>query len=146
MVTDTGSASAASARPGLLLAFKVVAGIFAALILVQAFLAGRGWFVDFDLIDVHGTVGMVAWWVALVQAVLAFVVLGRAGLRSPLAWMAVALLVLTTVQLGLGMASEDSATAAWHIPSGVLLFGVATAFTATLFRLPARTNQAIGSA
>ena len=129
------------ARPALLPILKGVAWLFTALILVQAILAGRGWFVDLDLIDVHGTVGMLVWLVALVQAVLAAVVFGRATLRSPLALMAGALLVLTTVQLGLGMASDENAdAAALHIPNGVLIFGLATAYSSLLVRLPGRSE------
>lgn len=131
------------ARPGLLTALKIVAGLFAALILLQAFLAGRGWFLDFDLIDVHGTVGMVVWLVALLQAGLAVAVFGQAGLRSPLTLLSAAILVLVTVQLMLGFASEESASAAaWHIPNGVLIFGMATGYDTLVFRLGRSSVQA----
>ena len=136
MIVNQTDAASSVARPGLLLALKFVAGLFAALILVQAFLAGRGWFLDVDLIDVHGTVGMVVWLVALLQVALAAVVVGRAGLLGQLVLLPAALLVLTTVQLALGFASEESATAAaWHIPNGVLIFGMATVNSTLVFRL-----------
>ena len=127
------------ARSTLVPALKGVAGLFAAPMLVQAFLAGRGWFLDFDLIDVHGTVGTVIWLVALLQVALAFAVFGPAGLRAPATLLAAATLVLVTVQLMLGFAGRDSATAAaWHVPNGVLIFGLATAYGTIVVRLPGR--------
>ena len=125
------------ARPSLVLALKVVAGLFAALMLVQAYLAGQGLFeAEPDLIDVHGTVGMVVWLVALLQVGLAVAVFGQAGLRSPVTILSAVIFVLVTVQLMLGFASEDnSAAAAWHIPTGVLIFGMATANNTMVFRL-----------
>jgi hypothetical protein len=124
------------ARPSLVLPLKVVAGLFAALMLVQAFLAGQGIFEDPDFIDVHRTVGMVVWLVALLQVGLAVAVFGQAGLRSPVTILSAVIFVLVTVQLMLGFASEDNtAAAAWHIPTGVLIFGMATANNTMVFRL-----------
>jgi hypothetical protein len=120
-------------RPGLLMATKVVAVLYAALVLVQAVLAGRGWFKDFDLIDTHGQIGQGLFLVAVVQAALAFLVFGA---RSWLSIASAALLVLTAIQLSLGMASEDSSTAAsLHIPNGVLIFGLATVFATSVVRV-----------
>jgi hypothetical protein len=124
------------ARPGLLPALKVVAWLFVALVLVQALLAGRGWFIDADLLDVHRSVGMVVIVVAVVQAALAFAVFGWGRAGRPIVLAGAALLVLTVIQFALGMASDDSASAAaWHIPNGVLIFGLATATTSMLVRV-----------
>src|SRR5262249_45678317 len=123
-------------RPGLLPALKIVAGLFVALVLVQALLGGRGWFVDADLLDVHRGVGMVVLLVALVQAALAFAVFGWRRAGRPFVLAGAALFVLTVIQFALGMASDDSASAAaWHIPNGVLIFGLATATTSLLLRV-----------
>ena len=132
-MTESRTATAADLkRPGLLTATKVVAVLYAALVLLQAFIAGRGWFKDFDLIDTHGQIGMGVFVVAIVQAVLAFLVFGS---RSWLAIVSAVLAVLTAVQLSLGFASEDSSTAAsLHIPNGVLIFGLATVFAMGVVR------------
>jgi hypothetical protein len=129
------------ARPALLPILKGVAWLFTALILVQAILAGRGWFVDLDLIDVHGAVGMVVWLIALVQVGLAVAIIGWSGLRGPVALVPLALVVLVTVQLALGMAGDESANAAaLHVPNGVLIFGLSTVLVSLLARLPGRTG------
>jgi hypothetical protein len=120
-------------RPGMLTAMKVAAALFAALVLLQAIIAGRGWFEDFDLIKTHGQIGSGVLLVAIVQAVLAFMVFGT---RSRLALVSAALVVLTAIQLSLGYSSRDSSTAAsLHIPNGVLIFGIATAFTSSVLRV-----------
>lgn len=123
-------------RPGLLPLLKGVAGLFAALVLVQALLAGQGWFVDRDLIAVHGGVGGAVLLVAALQVMLALLVGAPAGSRRPLALLTSAVLFLVVIQYFLGFASRESATAAaWHVPNGVLIFGLATATTALIFRL-----------
>jgi hypothetical protein len=120
-------------RPGWLTAMKIVAGLFAALVLLQAIIAGRGWFKDFDLIKTHGQIGSGVLLVAIVQAVLAFAVFGS---RSRPAIVSAVLVVLTAVQLSLGYSGKDNSTAAsLHIPNGVLIFGIATAFTSSVLRI-----------
>lgn len=123
-------------RPGLLPVFKGTVALFAALVLVQAFLAGRGWFLDFDLIDIHGLVANAVFLVALLQAALAVAIVGRAGWRNPILLVSLTILPLVVVQIGLGFAGRDSANAAaWHIPNGVLIFGLATANSSMILRL-----------
>lgn len=132
MPTDRGAAGFPVARPGLLPVFKGVVALFTALVLVQAVLAGRGWFVDFSLIELHGNVGNAVFLVAVVQVALAFG-LGARGLILPLG---VVILLLVIAQTGLGYAGRDSAAAAaWHIPNGVLIFGLLTAYSTMVFRL-----------
>ena len=137
MTTADGSATApAVARPGLLPVLKVVAGLFAALVLAQALLAGRGWFLDRDLIEVHGYVGQAVALVAVLQAALVFAAVGPVGGRAPIVVLSVAILLLVFVQIGLGYAGRESAdAAAWHVPNGVLIFGLSTANSAMVFRL-----------
>jgi hypothetical protein len=116
--TQTGNVN----RSNLVLAMKIVAVLYAALVLVQAIIAGRGWFKDFDLIKTHGDIGMGVFVVAIVQVVLAFMVFGP---RSSLTLGFVLVLILTGAQLGLGFASDENSTAAsLHIPNGVLIFGL----------------------
>jgi len=126
----------AGGRPGLLTATKVVAVLYVALVLLQAILAGRGWFKDFDLIETHGQIGSVVFLVAIGQAVLAFMVFGS---RSWLSIASAVLVVLTAIQLGLGYSStggSGNATAAsLHIPNGVLIFGIASAIASTVVRV-----------
>lgn len=102
-------------------AYPLLAAAVAILVLVQAILAGRALFGSWS-ITVHGAVGNATFALAVVLAIVAGV--GRAG-RQALA-VAVAVGVVLTAQIGLGYAGRDSAeAAAWHIPNGVLAFGLA---------------------
>ena len=124
------------ARPQFLPMLKVSAGLFAGLVLVQALLAGRGWFRDRDLIAIHGGVGALVVLVAISQVVLTLLVGAPAHLRRSLGLCSAALLVLVVVQYALGFATRTSAeAAAWHVPNGVLLFGLAVINCMLIFRL-----------
>jgi len=102
-------------------AYAPLAIVVAVLVLVQAVLAGRALFGSWS-ITVHGVVGNATFALAAVLAVVAAVT--RAG-RHAVA-VAVALAVVLTAQIGLGYAGRDSVdAAAWHIPNGVLAFGLA---------------------
>lgn len=102
-------------------AYAPLAAVVALLVLVQAVLAGRALFGSWS-ITVHGVVGNGTFALA---AALAFVAgVGRAGRHA--VGVAVALAMVLTVQIGLGYAGRDSVeAAAWHIPNGVLAFGLA---------------------
>jgi len=102
-------------------AYAPLAIVVAGLVLVQAVLAGRALFGSWS-ITVHGVVGNATFALAAVLAVVAAVT--RAG-RHAVA-VAVALAIVLTAQIGLGYAGRDSVeAAAWHIPNGVLAFGLA---------------------
>jgi hypothetical protein len=102
-----------------------VSGLSAALVLLQAFLAGRGWFKNPDFIDIHEVVANVVFLVVLAQAVLAALVARRGQRGWAMFGMNAALVVLVVAQIGLGYAGRESGeAAAWHIPNGVLLFGL----------------------
>ena len=121
--------------------FRWVAALTALLVLVQAALAGRGLFVDFDLIEVHGWVGNATFLVAAAQVALAVAGYGRRSLSRVELGLSALLLVLVVAQLGLGYAGRESAGAAsWHVPNGVLIFGVATALL-TLGLGPGRSSR-----
>jgi hypothetical protein len=101
-----------------------------ALILVQAILAGRGWFIDHDFIDIHGVVADVVVLVAIAQVAIAFLAVRRRQATRTLFGLSLAILVLVVVQLGLGHGGRDSGTAAsLHVPNGVLIFGLSVATT-----------------
>ena len=102
-------------------AYAPLAAVVALLVLVQAVLAGRSLFGSWS-ITVHGVVGNATFALAAGLAVVAGV--SRAG-RHALG-VAVALALVLTAQIGLGYAGRDSIeAAAWHVPNGVLAFGLA---------------------
>lgn len=102
---------------------RAAAHVLATLVLVQAVIAGRSnrLFGSWD-IAVHEIVGNLVFLVALVGLILAVLARqGRAGIVG-----AAVLLVLVTTQVGLGYAGRTSGeAAAWHIPNGVAIFGLA---------------------
>lgn len=92
-----------------------------ALIMVQAVLAGRSLFGTAS-ITVHGALGNVTF--AAVLATIATAVIGRLGRQAVV--VAVVLALVVTAQVGLGYAGREiTDAAAWHIPNGVLAFGLA---------------------
>jgi hypothetical protein len=126
-------------RPQWLTAYQVVSGLTAALVLIMAVLAGRGWFIDFDLINVHGVIGNIVFLFVLAQTALAFGIGLPRSLRNQLLVINVVLLVLVIAQIGLGYtATSDKGSAeaaAWHIPNGVLIFGLVIYHLALVTRL-----------
>jgi hypothetical protein len=115
-------------RPNLLPVFRGTAILLAVLVLVQALLAGRGWFHDYGLIETHGIIGNVTFLVAVATAVLAYMVGVPGGLGKQLIGLSGVLVVLVIIQTGLGYGGRTNAEAAsWHIPNGVLIFGLTSA-------------------
>lgn len=111
-------------------ALAISSAIMTALVLVQAILAGRGWFINHDFIDIHGVVADIVVLAAIAQVVLAFLAVRRRQAGRMLFGLSLAILVLVVVQLGLGHAGRESGTAAsLHIPNGVLIFGLSVATT-----------------
>nr|MDQ3043553.1 hypothetical protein [Chloroflexota bacterium] len=51
--------------------YRWMAALFVVIVLVQAFLGGRGFFVDPDTLDIHGRIGDAAVLYALVHLILA---------------------------------------------------------------------------
>lgn len=100
---------------------SVVPAVIAGLILVQAFIAGRHLFGEWG-ITAHGIIGNVVFTLGVV--VLALSLVGPR--RTAMVAAAAALVVLLTAQIGLGYVGRTSLeAAAWHVPNGVLTFGLA---------------------
>ena len=134
-VTD---ASTSPTRRGLLLAYRVLAGLSAFLVLVLAVIAGRSdrLFGTWD-IEIHGIVGNVVFTLAVVMVVLSFLT----QTRGVVVGHAVAFAALTFAQVGLGYVGRETVeAAAWHIPNGVLLMGLAVAHLTLI--LPGRATTA----
>jgi hypothetical protein len=125
-------------RPQLVPYYRIAAILMVALVLVQAFLAGRGWFVDPDYIDVHEVVANLVLLLALALVGLAIALGAPATWRIALIAPNVVLVVLVVAQIGLGYGGrESSEAAAWHIPNGVLIFGLSVFILSLLPRLRA---------
>ena len=113
----------APARPGLTLAHRLVVVALPVLVLLQATLAGQHLFEGSDVITLHGILGNVSFALTVVGVGLTLVVRRQDGVAFGLA---VALVALTFSQVGLGYVGRDTtAAAAWHIPLGVTIFGLA---------------------
>lgn len=104
------------------LGFRLAGIATTVLIVIQAMLAGRSFFLGADLIEIHGFVGNITFIAALV--LLGCALAGQRDRRLDRFDLGVSALVvlLIIVQLGLGYSGRDNATAAaWHWPNGVLI-------------------------
>jgi hypothetical protein len=100
-----------------------IAATIAGLIVVMAAIAGRSerLFGPWD-IALHGVLGNIVFTLALVAVVLAFVARASTAARVT----SVAFLLLAFAQVGLGYVGRETLdAAAWHVPNGVLLMGLA---------------------
>ncbi len=102
--------------------------VFAMAILFQAVFASVGLFENEPrLVDIHRELGNTLPLLALVQAVLAFLLFRRGAVGKAELWIGIALVPVVMVQLSMGYETSDSSTAlAIHIPFGVLLMGLTT--------------------
>lgn len=118
------STSSVASRLKLLSGYRSLTHLLGLLILVQAVLAGNSNVLPYDGeldIFIHGMVGNVSFLVATIALVLALVA------RAPKGAIIVSgvIVVLLIAQIGLGYSAESARGAgAWHIPLGVLLFGL----------------------
>ncbi|MBA3336250.1 MAG: hypothetical protein H0T49_01640 [Chloroflexia bacterium] len=142
MAIGQANAEPVAARGGTVaLIYRWMAAVFVVLVLIQAFLGGRGFFIDPDTLNVHGRVGDASFLYALIHLILAGVGAVRGGIGRTSVILSAILLVLVFVQLNLGYSSEDSNTAAaWHLPNGVLIFGLTVA---NAMRLWARQERGV---
>jgi len=94
--------------------------VLAVLVVVQAAMAGQFLFGDGG-ISIHGVLGNIGFAVAAATAVAALLA-RRAVLESVVGG---AVVVAMTAQLGLGYSARSALEpAAWHIPLGVIVFGL----------------------
>ena len=129
-------------RDALVRPFQILTALTLVLVMIQAVLAGRGWYLSPDLIEVHGWIGNITFLAVIAQVglVLAIGIPGSLGRKLLILTAVVAVLVMA--QTGLGYSGRDSADAAsWHIPNGVLIFGLAVAVAALASQL--RTGDSV---
>ena len=118
-------------RSSLLALYRILTVISVGLVLVLAVIAGSSstLFGTWD-IEVHGYVGNLVFLLAAVMVVLSFLT----QTRGVVVGVAVAFAGLTFVQIGLWYVGRETLeAAAWHVPNGVLLMGIATAHAALVW-------------
>lgn len=131
----TTMAEGVAARPMFVQWLRIVAPLVTLLVLIQAFFAGRGMFINTSQLDIHGGIGNATFLVVLVQTVLVFLAGFRGRARTVMVSVSVLMLILVIVQLGLGYSGRDSSqAAAWHVPNGVLIFGLTIGMTSLISR------------
>jgi hypothetical protein len=136
VTAPTTTAPPTGSRSGLLLTYRILAGLSVVLVLVMAVLAGRSSrLFGTGNIEVHGYLGELLFAVAAVMVVLSFMT----QTRGVVVGHAVAFAALCFAQIGLGFVGRDTLeAAAWHIPNGVLLMGLAVAHLTLI--LPGRSD------
>lgn len=130
-----GAVASPASDGSLRAAYRALAILAALLVLVQAVLVGQGLYGgDLGLIGVHGWVGNAGFLVVIGLLVVAFIGRLRGGFGTGDVLLSGVLLLLMVAQLGLGYSGRRSTFAAsWHIPNGVLIFGVLAAILALAF-------------
>ena len=94
-------------RPNLVPAYRIAAILMVAIVLLQAFLAGRGWFDDHDYFDIHEMVANLIMLNALALLGLAIAIGAPAAWRNVFLAPHVLLVVLVVAQIALGYSLED---------------------------------------
>lgn len=108
-------------RAGLAIAHRTLVIVIPLIVLVQAAIAGQHLF-EGSSISVHGILGNITFALTVIGVVLAVV----RRLAASAFFVSVALAALTFAQIGLGYVGRETSTAAaWHIPVGVTIFGLA---------------------
>jgi hypothetical protein len=103
-------------------AHQALAWLLPVLVLVQAALAGQHLF-EGGAISLHGLLGNLTFALTLVGVGLAL----ACRCDGVVFGVATALVALSFAQVGLGYVGREAlAAAAWHIPNGVAIFGLAT--------------------
>ena len=113
-------------RPNLVPIFRWLTILTAGLVLIQAFFAGRGLWLNRTFIDYHEILANVLFIVVVAQLGLTLVIGIPGGPGKRLLGLNAALVILMLVQTGLGYSGRTELEArAFHIPLGVLIFGLA---------------------
>jgi hypothetical protein len=116
------------------LGYRWLAALFAALVVIQAFLGTRGVFADPDLITMHEMLANAMFLMILAQSVLSWMLYSRKAISAAEVGSNAALVLLTSAQIGLGYSTRGDSfvtTVSLHIPLGVLLMGL-TCVVATM--------------
>ena len=115
-------------RPNLVPIYRWLVTLTSGLVLLQAIFAGRGLWLNRHFIDYHEILANGLFLIAIAQLgmTLAIGIPGTLGKR--LMWLNAVLVLLILVQTGLGYSGRTELEArAWHIPLGVLIFGLTVA-------------------
>ena len=131
-------------KPNLLSPYVWLSLLTLLLVLLQAILAGQGWFEDRDYFDIHEMVANIIFLVVVVQLVLTALLKIQGPIGRTLLIMNGVLLVLVIVQIGLGYAYTEGETdqaGAWHIPLGMVIFGLSGAIQGMARRLQAEAGR-----
>ena len=135
----------AGATGTLLTAIRWIASIVTVLIVVMAFLAGRGFFDGQpNLITGHGHLGNGIFMLVAIQIVLAFLLFQKGVVGRNILILNGVIMVLLFAQIGLGYAgsrNHNGAAVAWHLPNGVLLMGASTVNAVLLWARNAAANR-----
>jgi hypothetical protein len=116
------------------LGYRWLAALFAALVVIQAFLGTRGVFADPDLITMHEMLANAMFLMIVAQTVLSWMLYFRKAISAAEVGINAALVLLTSAQIGLGYSTRGDSfvtTVSLHIPLGVLLMGI-TCVVATM--------------
>lgn len=132
-----GGGTNAVDKPNLLSPYRWLTLLTTLLVLLQAVLAGQGLFDDPDMFDFHEIVADILLLAIIVQLILTWMLKIKGRVGKQLLIMNGILLVLTVVQIALGYQESAQATA-WHVPNGVLLFGLAGTIHSMVGRLRER--------
>lgn len=129
------SQQAQRSRSGvIILGYRWLAALFAALVVIQAFLGTRGVFADPDLITMHEMLANAMFLMIVVQTVLSWMLYSHKAVSGAEVGINAALVLLTSAQIGLGYSTRGDSfvtTVSLHIPLGVLLMGL-TCVVATM--------------
>ena len=118
-------------RPNLAPIYRWLVMLTSALVLLQAVLAGRYLWINPDFLNYHEILANALFLVVVVQAGMTFAMGIPGSLGKRLLWLNVALAIAVVVQIGLGYSGKtDREAASWHIPLGVLIFGLTVAIAA----------------
>ncbi len=124
-----------SSSGSVLLGYRWLASLFAALVVVQAFLGSQGFFkAEEGLITGHEMLANAMFLMIVVQTVLSWMLYSRKVIGAREVGFNAVLVVLTIAQIGLGYSTRGDSfatTVSLHIPTGVLLMGV-TCVVATM--------------
>lgn len=124
MATGEESASRPARSNNLVTALKGIAGLHAALVLLQAVFAGNFMGGDDAAMRIHQVIGTsVLYPVAIGQTILATVLWRRKLLSVAYPLLSLAVVLVEGAQIGLGFTGQ----VALHVPIGVALFGATTA-------------------